>query len=239
MARKQEPRKRQVGRSPNRRTDEGLNPKQQRFRDALLEGVTQAQAAARAGYTPQHGARLMANPAMQDALRAGQKKLADAGICDKVDLMRELWRIGKLDPRLLFDENGQLLNPRDWPDEVASAVASMDVQELFEGEGKNRKWIGVLKKIRFHPKVQSLEVLGRMLGAYAAEKAPVGPDGKPIAARRTVVIVPAKRTEADMAGYGTQAEAEAARAKPSPPIADDAPVPKRAVGKLRRLKVPA
>lgn len=218
------------------RAENGLTPKQQKFVDAMLEGVTQKQAADRAGYTPQHAVRLMQNPAVIEALRTGQKALADAGICDKVDLMRELWRIGKLDPRRLFADGGALLAPKDWPDEVAAAVASLDVQETFEGEGKNRRWTGYLKKIRFHPKVQSIEVLGRMLGAYAAEKAPVGPDGKPIPSRRTVVLVPMKRTEADMEGYGSQAQAAAARAAGAVPEANDAPTPKQtALDGLRKL----
>ena len=33
--------------------------------------------------------------------------------------------------RLLFDENGALLNPQDWPDEIASSVEAVDL--------KNRK----------------------------------------------------------------------------------------------------
>lgn len=237
MPKKNQKRPKTIGRQRNARTEDGLNPKQQRFRDALLEGVTVAQAAGRAGYTVQHAHRLMQDPAMIEALKKGQKALADAGICDKLDIMKEAWRLASSDIRHLFGPNMTLLDPADWPDEIARAVQSVDVQETFEGEGKARKWTGYVKKVRLHPKLAALDLLAKMLGAYAAPKEPVGPDGKPIPQRRVALFLPRKKTEAEMAGYGSQAEAGAERALP--PMADDAPEPKRAmVGKLRKIKLP-
>jgi phage terminase small subunit len=240
MPRKAQPRPKTV-RQRNARTVDGLNPKQQRFRDALLEGVTVPQAAERAGYTPQHAHRLMQDPLMQDALKAGHKRLSEAGICDKLDIMREGWRLASSDIRQLLGRDCTLLDPSEWPDDAARAVQSIEVLEVYEGTGKDRKFVGNLKKLKLHPKIAALDLVAKMLGAFAAPKEPVGPDGKPIPSRRVALFLPRKKTEAEMAGYGSQAAAVAAReAKPPPPLADDAAAPahKAVMGRLSKMKLP-
>lgn len=227
-----------IGSRRNARTTDGLTPKQQAYREALLKGLSQKAAADAAGMTAKHATTLMRNELFQNALRDGQLKLAEAGLCNRIDLMRELWNIGRADLRSIMDDTGCLLPPNEWPDDVAGAVESIDVQETFEGEGKNRVWTGQVKKIRMHGKIPAIRQLALMIGANAPPKAAVGPDGKPVTEMRRILVVPMKRTEADMHGYG--ATAITVESVEVIPLADDAPVaqatPAKALARLRNLQ---
>ena len=65
------------------------------------------------------------------------------------------------DVRKLFDpETGDLLPPKDWPEEAAAAVASFEVvtREVGQGEVQN------VAKVKILDKVRTLEMLGRHIG---------------------------------------------------------------------------
>lgn len=60
--------------------------------------------------------------------------------------------------RLINPKTGALLSPHEWPDDIASCVASFKVKELFDRKG----WlIGYLKEVKLWDKPKSQENLGR------------------------------------------------------------------------------
>jgi phage terminase small subunit len=79
------------------------------------------------------------------------------------DVLRELQRIGYSDTRKVFNKDGTVKHPSKWPTDLARAIASIEVDETFEMKGKSRVWTGYVKKVRFWPKVQALELLGKHL----------------------------------------------------------------------------
>lgn len=76
-------------------------------------------------------------------------------------VLHELLRLGYSDIRDIFDERGCILDPKLWPEDLARAVSSIEVDELYEGYGVERQQIGVTKKVKFWNKPQSLELLGK------------------------------------------------------------------------------
>lgn len=77
------------------------------------------------------------------------------------DVLRELMRLGYSDIRGLFKADGAMKDPSDWPDDLARAIASVEVDEIYEGSGPSRKWIGYTKKVRLWNKGQSLDLLAK------------------------------------------------------------------------------
>jgi phage terminase small subunit len=68
------------------------------------------------------------------------------------------------DIRKIFAEDGKLLDPKDWPDDIAAAVAGVETVEEFEGKGPDRKSIGYTKKVRLWDPNPSLTTMAKHLG---------------------------------------------------------------------------
>ena len=88
-----------------------------------------------------------------------------SGVC-LADVLSELRALVHADPRKVFSENGDLLPVSEWPDEVAAMVASVEIEALFDGQGKDRTHIGYTKKVKFWDKNSAIEKAMKHLGAF-------------------------------------------------------------------------
>ena len=71
-------------------------------------------------------------------------------------IMLELKRIAVVDIRDVFDDNGNLKDIKKLSPELASCVQSIETFEEFQGEGKDREFIGYTKKIKFYLNLTSI-----------------------------------------------------------------------------------
>lgn len=81
-------------------------------------------------------------------------------------LLQEIRAISFVDIRQLFNEDHSLKPPSEWPDDVAAAIAGIEVDELYEGVGQERERIGDTKKVKMFDKLKALEMLGKDLGRF-------------------------------------------------------------------------
>ncbi len=81
----------------------------------------------------------------------------------KEKLLREIRQLSYFDIRLVLNDDGSVMPPKDWPTEVASAIVGMDVADMFEGKGEERIQTGILKKLKFVDKVKALEMQAKNL----------------------------------------------------------------------------
>lgn len=93
---------------------------------------------------------------------------------DKVE--REIAAMAFIDIRGFYNENGTLKPPQEWTEQQAAAVASMEVEELYEGSGKDRTWIGYVKKIKLWSRLEANALLGAKHG-IGVKKLEVGGPG--------------------------------------------------------------
>jgi phage terminase small subunit len=127
------------------------------------------------------GSRLLNNVDVRrqiDDLRAAYvaKAAVDAGITiDRT--LREIARVAYFDPRKLFDRNGQPLALVDLDDDTAAAIAGLDVLEEFEGMGKDRRMVGMVKKWKLADKLGALDKLMKHLGGYKEDNDQTKPQG--------------------------------------------------------------
>ena len=87
---------------------------------------------------------------------------------------QELQRLGLTDIRGLFREDGRLKAVSEWPDDVARAIAGIEVEEVFEGTGEARVYVGDLKKVKLTDKTRALELLGKTLAMFVERHQVVG-----------------------------------------------------------------
>ena len=86
-------------------------------------------------------------------------------------VMRDMVAIATSDVRGLFDENGGMKPISEMPEELARAIASVDVDEIFERDGAGKKvLVGYTRKIKFWDKPRALEKLGQYLKLWEAAK---------------------------------------------------------------------
>lgn len=150
---------------------------QRAFVQEYLIDLNATQAAIRAGYSPdsarQEGSRLLSHAAIQTALELAKEQRSKRTEISADRVLRELLALATSDLRKCFDPSGALLPPHSWPDDVAPAMASIEVEELFEGQGQDRTQIGYTKKVKFWDKNTALDKLGRHLGLWDKERAEV------------------------------------------------------------------
>ena len=151
-----------------------LNPREQAFALALPTAASHEAAMLAAGYAPQTARKkagsvaakpdivTVVNYLIGNALEAAQ---------DTVErVVKELCNIGFTDPIAIFDAHDNLLPIREWPEDMRRALAGIEVFEEFEGRGKDRKSVGVTKKVKFWDKGMALERIAKVKGYLRPEQ---------------------------------------------------------------------
>lgn len=152
-----------------------LPPKQQRFVEEYLIDLNATQAAIRAGYSArtaeQQGPRLLGNIRVAEALREAQAARSEKTRIDAAWVLNRLGQEADADLADLYDEDGKLKPIHEWPKIWRQGlVRGIDVEELFEGAGKDRRQIGVVRKVRIDSRVKRLELIGKHIGVKAFEE---------------------------------------------------------------------
>lgn len=139
----------------------------------ITNGGNATEAAKTAGYSPKtagsQGQRLLKDVEVKAALAERRESLAEKHELTTDSVIAELAKIVHADPRRLFREDGTLLSVQEWPDGIAGAVASVEVDELFEGQGSQRKFIGYTKKVKLWDKNSGIDKAMKHLGLFEAD----------------------------------------------------------------------
>lgn len=164
-----------------------LTPKQARFVEQYLLDLNATQAAIRAGYSPktarQAGTENLAKPAVSSAIAAAQQERSQRTQIDSDWLLTRLADEAEADLADLYEADGTLKPVHQWPPVWRKGlVAGIEVLEEFEGSGRERKSIGVVRKVKLADRVKVKELIGRHVnvGAFRDNVAHSGPKGGPI-----------------------------------------------------------
>jgi phage terminase small subunit len=147
-----------------------LKPKWKAFVDQwLLNGGNASQAYRDAfGYSGKWAAKkahqIQLHPKVKQYMELVQEcagfVLIDAASCNAKRAFDEESAIAYFDPRRMFKEDGSVMSPKDWPDDVARAIAGIDIDEVILEDGTaKRKY-----KVRFWNKGDSLNRIQKCLG---------------------------------------------------------------------------
>lgn len=149
-----------------------LTAKQARFVEEYLIDLNATQAAIRAGYSAKTagsvGSENLQKPEIAAAVAQAQaQRSARTGITQDM-VLAELAKIGFSDLRRVLGQGGGILDPKDWDDETAGAISSLEVVTRMDGqsdEDGNRVPESV-HKIKAWDKLSALEKLGKHLGMF-------------------------------------------------------------------------
>ena len=148
----------------------GLTPKQAAFVREYLVDLNGTRAAIRAGYRANSAdvsaTRLMKKVRIRKAVAEAMQRRAERVEVKADDVLRELLRVATVDPLHAFTDEMRLRPLADIPEDIRRAIAGVEVDETFDYENGEKVWTGYTKKLKFWPKVQALELLGKHLKLF-------------------------------------------------------------------------
>lgn len=162
---------------------EGLTHRQRFFVLEYLVDGNGTRAAKAAGYAQDdataavQASRLLRIAKVRTELERHQAARAERLQINADQVIRELSRVGYTDIRGLFNENGCAKPIQEWPEDLARAVAGVEVYEEFEnirdgfecytcGRISTRALIGYTKKFKLWDKPKALNLLGLDEGRF-------------------------------------------------------------------------
>lgn len=147
-----------------------LTARQQRFVDEYLCDLNATQAAIRSGYSKKTaewiGPQLLTKSHVAAAVAERMKARGERTAITADRALLEAARLALFDPRKLFNDDGSPKGIHELDDDTAAAVAGIEVLEQFEGSGKDRVFVGYLKKYKIADKNSALEKLFKHHGLY-------------------------------------------------------------------------
>lgn len=108
--------------------------------------------------------RYLQRPAVKAYIEERRKDLSDATGVRAEMIVRELSLVGFANLQKLFDANGRLKQMHEIAKDEAAMLASVEVEQLFEGKGEDREHVGTVTKVRTWNKVEALEKVAKILG---------------------------------------------------------------------------
>lgn len=149
----------------------GLNVKQEAFCQEYIITLNGTQAAIKAGYSEKtatmQASRLLTNDNVSQRiteLKATRSKKAEI---DATYVLNRLVEIDQMDALDILAGDGSIKPIQEWPKVWRQYLSGFEVAELFEGSGKDREQIGILKKIKWPDKTKNLELLGKHVDVNA------------------------------------------------------------------------
>lgn len=173
-----------------------LTAKQRLFVAEYLVDLNATQAAIRAGYSVKRAKdqawQQMQRPEIEEAIRAAMEKRNKRTQVDADYVLQRLTEIDQMDFIDILEDDMSFRPVRQWPKVWRQYLSGFDLAEMFEGSGKEREMVGILKKIKWPDKVKNLELLGKHVNVNAfREQLGIGsPNGGPIQSVTTTTTDP-------------------------------------------------
>lgn len=149
-----------------------LTKKQRLFVDEYLIDLNATQAAIRAGYSTRRAAeigyQLLQRPEVAQAIQAAMAERSKRTEVEADYVIRRLREIDEMDVLDILEDDGSFRSIRDWPKAWRQFLSGIEIAELFEGRGDDRRIAGVLRKVKWPDKLRNLELLGRHVGTESA-----------------------------------------------------------------------
>ncbi len=148
-----------------------LTPKESKFvreylvdldveRAAIAAGFSKSLAASKAYQWVRNG---KVKPHVFNAIRKRQANLIEKTEITQERVVAEYAKLGFLDPRKFYDDEGNLIPIHKLSADVAATLTGMDVQTIYTKDGD---LMGDLKKIKFADKKAALDSVAKHLGMF-------------------------------------------------------------------------
>ena len=148
-----------------------LSSKQKAFCEEYLIDLNAVQAAIRAGYSKKTARQIGSeNLSKPDVAKYIAELKAERSLLTKIDAAYVLKRhieIDKMDFADILCDDHSFKPIKEWPIVWRQYLSGIDLSEIWDGSGEDKKITGMLKKIKWPDKVRNLEMLGKHVDVQA------------------------------------------------------------------------
>lgn len=123
---------------------------------------------------PQKGYELLMNPDVQAHVAQTRAKLGEIHFDLANSIIRQLDVMRLADITELYDGEGNLRDPRDWPEGVKLLVNGIEVEEVMTGEGDSAGMVRT-KKVKLESRKGVMDTLAKILGVLRPDNQPDAP----------------------------------------------------------------
>lgn len=149
-----------------------LTKKRRLFVEEYLVDLNATQAAIRAKYSKNRateiGYQLLQVPEIAAAISQAMAERTQRTQTDADYVVRRLREIDEMDVIDILEDDGSFKPIREWPKVWRQFLSGIEIAELFEGRGDDRRIAGVLRKVKWPDKLKNLSLLGQHVGTEAA-----------------------------------------------------------------------
>lgn len=149
---------------------DGLTDKQRVFCEEYIIDFNGTKSAIRAGYEKgsahSTASEILSYPKVQEYLAELIKARSERTEVTQDRVLVEIARLAFSDIRKAFDDNNNLLSPKDWPDEFAACVSSIKVTEEKKDRNDDSNTVTLVKEVKLWDKGKQIELAGRHLGMF-------------------------------------------------------------------------
>lgn len=110
------------------------------------------------------GCRLLGKPNVKAQIDAELERRKKQYEISADNVLKELARIAFFDPARVLNDDGSVKRLDEMDEDTRRVVASVEVEELFEGRGEDREQIGYTRKLKYWPKADALKAFMQHLG---------------------------------------------------------------------------
>lgn len=158
------------------RDADGLTPLERRFAVEYLVDFNATRAWMRASTrkvsepaAATAGNRALKLPAIQALVAGKAEQLTEAAELSVKDVLTKLRQMMLFDPRKLFDAKGNPIPFTELDDDTVPAIAGLDVLEEYDGVGKDRVFIGYVKKYKLIDRNSTLDKAMKYFGLFSVD----------------------------------------------------------------------
>jgi phage terminase small subunit len=144
------------------------NLRQELFIQEYVKDADASRAYRAAGYMPSSdntchscASQLLTKTKVKARLREVRERIASRVEVSAARVLNELGRLAFSDIRKVVGKNGAILDPSDWDDDTAAAVAGIETFKEFSGKGADREHVGDTQKLKLWDKPGALVTLAK------------------------------------------------------------------------------
>jgi hypothetical protein len=134
----------------------------------------------------QFGYNLLSRSDIQQHVTAERKKIGELHYDLSNQVLHQYNRMRLADPTTIYDADGNLLDPAEWPDDVKLLLKGIEIEERMVGEGDAQEMVRT-KKVHFTERKAVLDSMNKVLGTFK-ENIDHTSGGKPLDMRMQPVI---------------------------------------------------